>query len=133
MQFQELGADIVYAENLQSKEEYIQLRRHLWNNNPEIPTILAQVQTGEKQQTAWNVGEIGEMGYELALFGVSALQAIVATLERVSRELLIATEECENGPTRGLVSNTPLASLELIKEIVGFSDLDRFEQDYSCT
>ena len=120
--FEELGADIVYAENLQSSAEYVQLRKSL---DDSTATILAQVQTGDPNQTLWGTQEIGAMGYEMGLFGVSALQATVATLQTTAKELLSGN---------GLVlSGASLASLETVKEVVGFPELISFEQDYGCT
>ena len=44
LEYEQLGADIVYAENLQSPEEYQKLREAL---SRETPTILAQVQLND--------------------------------------------------------------------------------------
>jgi 2-methylisocitrate lyase-like PEP mutase family enzyme len=116
--FEELGADIAYAENLQSAEEYQTLRSKISK-----PMMLAQVQTGSPDQTLWTFDEIGSMGYELALWGVSGLQASVAALEAAASEIL------EQG---GLISSTPLSTLNQVKDIVGFSELDSFEDEFGC-
>jgi 2-methylisocitrate lyase-like PEP mutase family enzyme len=119
--FEELGADVVYAENLQSADEYLKLRAAISS-----PMILAQVQTTGRQDqttTLWTLEEIGSMGFEMALWGVTGLQASVAALEQAASELLAG----------GVVSSTPLASLDQVKEIVGFPELDSFEKEYGCT
>jgi 2-methylisocitrate lyase-like PEP mutase family enzyme len=116
--FEQLGADIVYAENLQSNEEYIQLRRSISK-----PMILAQVQTGTDVENLRTVQEIGEMGFELALWGVSGLQAYVLAMASAASELL------EQG---GMVSSTRLATLEDVKRIVGFDELDEFDSRHPC-
>ena len=117
--FEELGAEIVYAENLQSADEYNKLR-----NTISAPMMLAQVQTGSPDQKLWTVQDIGSMGFELALWGVTGLQATVAAVEQAASEVLASG---------GMVSSTPMASLDKVKEIVGFPELDSFEKEYGCT
>eukprot|EP00977_Amphora_coffeiformis_P006237 scaffold1341_cov178-Amphora_coffeaeformis.AAC.14 len=117
--FEELGADIVYAENLQSDDEYLHLRSKIGT-----PMILAQVQTGGPDQRLRTVDEIGSMGIEMALWGVTCLQAAVEAIERVASEALAAG---------GIVSSTRLATLDQVKQIVGFPELDSFEEEYGCT
>ncbi|CAJ1945218.1 unnamed protein product [Cylindrotheca closterium] len=115
--FEELGADIVYAENLQSQDEYLKLRSKMQESTP---MILAQVQTGDPEQTTiWNLQEIRGMGFDMGLFGVSGLQATVSALEQVASEMM----QCG-----GIVQNTPLASLEQVKSVVGFDELDAFQE-----
>lgn len=135
--FQELGADIVYAENLQSKDEYIALREAMigggdlgslssLSTSDIAPMILAQFQTGKEDQRLYPVDEVSSMGYEMTLYGVTGLQATVSALESVAAELF-------NDESGGIVTSTPLSSLNEIKDVVGFSDLDTFEQKYGCT
>jgi len=135
--FQELGADIVYAENLQDKDEYITLRKAMigggdagdlssFSTSDVAPMILAQFQTGKEGQRLYPVDEVSSMGYEMTLYGVTGLQATVSALESVAAELF-------NDNSGGIVSSTPLSSLNEIKDVVGFSDLDAFEQKYGCT
>mmetsp|Transcript_78 Transcript_78/g.200 ORF Transcript_78/g.200 Transcript_78/m.200 type:complete len:392 (-) Transcript_78:83-1258(-) len=135
--FQEMGADIVYAENLQSKEEYIALRKAMiGGNNIDdasvadgiVPMILAQFQTGTKDQRLYSVDEVSSMGYEMTLYGVTGLQATVSALQSVASELFH-----DKGGSGGIITSTPLASLDEIKDVVGFSDLDSFERKYGCT
>eukprot|EP00980_Cylindrotheca_fusiformis_P005122 scaffold1087_cov136-Cylindrotheca_fusiformis.AAC.8 len=113
--FECLGANIVYAENLQSEDEYRSLR-----NIIDCPTILAQVQTGEKDQKLWTLDDIADMGYDMGLFGISGLQAAVHALETATAEIL---------KSGGVVSSTPLSTLEKVKKIVGFDELDAFEKE----
>ena len=133
--FQELGADIVYAENLQSREEYVALREAMIGGGDlaspagtsgVAPMVLAQFQTGKPGQRLYSVDEVSSMGYEMTLYGVTGLQAAVSALESVASELF----DDEGG---GIVTETSLSSLNEIKEVVGFSDLDSFEQKYGCT
>lgn len=114
--FEELGADIVYAENLQSTEEYTQLRTKIQDTTP---MMLAQVQTGKDDQNFWTLQKIGEMGYQMGLFGITGLQAAVTAMDRVASEMLDS----------GLVPSDNLSSLDEIKDMVGFPELDAFEQD----
>jgi len=116
--FEELGADIVYAENLQSNEEYIKLRTSISK-----PMILAQVQTGTNENQLRTTKEIGDMGFELALWGVSSLQAAVYAMSKAVSELM---------GDNGLVASTELATLDTVKRIVRFDELDEFESWYRC-
>lgn len=135
--FQELGADIVYAENLQSKDEYLALRKAMIGGGDAgdlsstatsdvAPMIIAQFQTGEEDQRLYSVDEVSSMGYEMILYGVTGLQATVSALQSVARELF-------NDESGGIITSMPLSSLNDIKDVVGFSDLDSFEQKYGCT
>lgn len=123
--FEELGADIVYAENLQSVQEYEQLRAFL---SPSTPMMLAQVQLEPDAKNLMTVNDVGRLGYSLALFGVTALQATVGALEATARQFL------DKGG--GIVSQkegmTPISSFENVKQVVGFSELDDFEEQYGC-
>ncbi|KAL3927936.1 MAG: hypothetical protein SGBAC_012873, partial [Bacillariaceae sp.] len=119
--FEELGADIVYAENLQSQDEYFALRSKMQECTP---MILAQVQTGDPDQTLWNLKEVSEMGYNMGLFGVSGLQATVSALEQAASEMM----QCG-----GIAQTTPLASLENVKSVVGFEELDAFQARATTT
>lgn len=142
--FQELGADIVYAENLQSKEEYLALRKAMvggndvatsitTSNHNIAPMILAQFQTGKKNQRLYSVDEVSSMGYEMTLYGVTGLQATVSALQSVASELFNDDDNGGGGGGGGIVASTPLSSLNEIKDVVAFSDLDTFEKKYGCT
>ena len=117
---EELGCDIVYAENLQTSEEYRELRTAL---KPSTLTMLAQVQTGDPQQRLYSLDEVSDLGYNFALMGITGLQATVAALQNVAREL----HERSNGLH---VSECDLASFANVKDVLGFADLDAFEQQF---
>jgi len=124
-EYETLGADIVYAENLQAPEEYQQLRSAI---SPEIPMILAQVQLNDphKPQVLYSLPEIHELGYNFALMGVTALQAQVQALQNAATNML------EN---HGLVppeKSGSLASFSTLKRVVGYEDLEDFEGKYYC-
>ena len=139
LKFQEMGANIVYAENLQSKEEYLALRKAMIGGgdvgdassggSDVAPMILAQFQTGKADQRLYPVDEVSAMGYEMTLYGVTGLQATVSALEAVASELF----DDDDKSSGGIVTSTPLSSLNEIKDVVGFSDLDSFEKKYGCT
>ncbi len=130
--FEDLGADICYAENLQSKEEYIHLRKEL---DPSTLTMLAQVQLFPPQQNdirdddddddhgqlLFTSQEVGEMGYDLTLFGVTPLQAMISAIENTASEMLQTSE------SSGFVKSTPLSSFRNLKNIVGFDEAEEFE------
>jgi len=155
--FQELGADIVYAENLQSKSEYEYLRNCL---SPSTSTMLAQVQlvpsngddgndgkdgdgddTNDKddefksKQVLFSADEIGEMGYDLALYGVTALQSVVYALKETASDMLLDTNTSTSTSTNtsstsssksGLVHHVPLTPFSELKESVGFPEAEEF-------
>jgi len=130
--FEEAGADIVYAENLQSSEEYAELRSSL---DASTTMIMAQVQLtpnvieeGGAQQVLLDAEEIGKLGYRFALFGVTALQATTYALQNSARVLL----DPSNG---GLVKNSSslqLSSFSNLKQAVGFAETDEFEAKFGC-
>lgn len=89
--FEELGAEIVYAENLQSVDEYIRLREKL---DPRTVTIVAQVQetkqsSGGDQKPLLDIRNIGELGYNLALFGVTPFQCVIG-----GKLIVLSTRKC---------------------------------------
>jgi 2-methylisocitrate lyase-like PEP mutase family enzyme len=89
--FEELGAEIVYAENLQSVDEYIRLREKL---DPRTVTMVAQVQetkqsSGGDQKPLLDIRNIGELGYDLALFGVTPLQCVIG-----GKLIVLSTRKC---------------------------------------
>lgn len=124
--FEELGADICYAENLQSKDEYIHLAENL---NPSTLKMLAQVHlfphsTSEEvsdEQMLFTAREVGLMNYDLALFGVTPLQSVVNALENTATEML------GNGGSSGFVQKSQSTSFQQLKSVVGFTDADQFE------
>jgi 2-methylisocitrate lyase-like PEP mutase family enzyme len=123
--YENLGADIVYAENLLSPKEYQMLRSAL---SPETTTILAQVQLNEPntQQKLYSLSDIHQMGYNLGLFGVTALQATVKALQHTAAEML---------RNEGIVPSShpqSLASFSNLKKVVGFPDLEEFEREHFC-
>jgi 2-methylisocitrate lyase-like PEP mutase family enzyme len=170
--FQQAGADIVYAESLHSAEEYLWLRQEI--NDPMLPMMIAQVQQqpghSDKSQTtltipsqmappentkppgSWTIQDIGDMNFELALFGVTALQATVAALQTTARHVfhtggIVTTRsnaiiqngyENHNNTNAEVSSPLPppppvLASLDEVKQVVGFLELELFESEFGCT
>ena len=152
-------ADIVYAENLPTQHEYCQLRQAIGGGDGSrgrdaiTPMLIAQFQTMGPQQTTktktstagyYTTQEIRAMGYDLALYGVTGLQATVTALESVMSELIQDEAEEEEGggggdaittgtgTGTGIITTTPLATLEEIQEVVQFSDLESFEENYGC-
>ena len=121
--YEALGADVVYAENLKDRGEYEILRREL---RRETPMMLAQVQQGAQECEGGgsikvlNASESGEMGYCLALFGVSGLQAYVSSLERVATALIAGG---------GMLHD--ISTFSNLKEVVSFPMLEAFESKFN--
>jgi len=124
--YEEAGADVVYAENLQTKEEYLKIRESL---RPLTPMMLAQVQQApsDSQSNLYTVEEVGNMGYSLALFGVSALQATVQALQSTAASFL--SSETGGGVLGGEPAKC-LAPFSELKEVVGFPELEKLEAKY---
>lgn len=129
LQFQAAGCDIVYAENLQSPKEYAALRAQI----QDTPLMLAQVQTTTLQGTAndnkqssspylYTLQDVTDLGYQLALYGITGLQATVDAMQRAAREM----------KQTGLVHQQPLSSLDEIKQVVRYEDVQAFEEKYNC-
>lgn len=71
------------------------------------------------------VVEVGDMGYCLALFGVTELQTYFGSLQRTAQSLL----QQPGGLITGDFS-TLLASFSTLKHVVRFTELDGFEASY---
>ena len=138
LRFEELGAEIIYAENLQSIKEYETLRARLDRNTV---TMVAQVQETidardisdkSNSKPLLTTQEIGEMGFDLALFGVTPLQCVVGTLESAAIEFLGTNKDGESG-TGIISSQTAMADFATVKKVVGFEELEAFENKFPCT
>jgi len=143
LKFEEAGADVVYAENLQSAEEYMELRERLGRDTS---TMLAQVQLyppgmdgkeGILPQRLFTVEEVGDMGYNLALFGVTSLQATVQALTNTANVFLDPNDGGGTGLVGGGIksksdykSKPSLASFEEMKEVLGFTELEDWASKY---
>ena len=137
LRFEELGAEIIYAENLQTIQEYETLRARL---DRATVTMVAQVQETidardisdkSNSKPLLTTQEIGEMGFDLALFGVTPLQCVVGTLESTAREFLHGTTK---GSGAGIISSqTTMADFATVKKVVGFEELEAFESNFPCT
>ena len=131
--FEKAGADIVYAENLQSRDEYKLLRQEL---NEKTATILAQVEMGGGvEQTLYSSQQVGDMGYDFALFGITALQAAVRAMQK-SAELMLNPSEGKDSSS-GLISGgnvdndeNTLTSFSRLKETIGFESSEIFQSKY---
>lgn len=121
-----LGADIVYAENLQSPDEYQALRSRMTDATP---MILAQVQLNDPktEQSLYSLPAIHDMGFNFALMGVTALQATVRALEQTAASMLE-----HQGLLPQAESSESLSSFSNLKHVVGFPDLEDFERQYLC-
>ena len=142
LRFEELGAEIVYAENLQSIDEYLKLREKL---DRRTVTMVAQVQETtmrpglEKQREGkplLDTKRIGELGYDLALFGVTPLQCVIGSLMSAADQfyqnngvIVSNLEVADEQPSMKLPS---MIDFEIVKQVVGFDELEDFERTYPC-
>ncbi|KAL7518219.1 hypothetical protein ACHAWX_004042 [Stephanocyclus meneghinianus] len=137
LRFEELGADIVYAENLQSIDEYLKLREKL---DRRTVTMVAQVQENtmrngsEKQREGkplLDAKKIGELGYDLALFGVTPLQCVIGSLMSVADQFYQNNGVIESNVE--VADEQPsMINFEIVKQVVGFDELENFERTYPC-
>ena len=83
---------------------------------------MAQVQTGQTGQDVLSLQSIGEMNFDFALFGVTALQAYVKSLQ-VSASLLV------NPDFTGCVKSSELniASFDVLKSSIDFAGYESFQ------
>ena len=133
--FEALGADIVYAENLQSRSEYEHLRAEL---KEETPMMLAQVQQGpvgsdcDNSASLFTAQDIGDMGCCLALMGVSGLQAYVQAMQKTVDSMMrpVVVGGVGGGGILDELDSTFLCSFPMLKHTVGFDDVDEFESKY---
>ena len=138
LRFEELGAEIIYAENLQSRDEYETLRDRL---DPRTITMVAQVQetigvtkkSDSNSKPLFSIQEIGDMGFDLAVFGVSPLQCVVGTLESTTKEFLGTNTDNETDGTGIISSQSTMADFATVKKVAGFDELESFEREYPCT
>ena len=110
--FEALGADIVYAENLQGKDEYARLRDKISSSH----LMLAQLQNDGMLSPA----DFASLGFDLSLVGVTALQAYIATLQNTANSLV----------TSGTAAD--LAPFAEVNRVVGFDELLAFEEEWPC-
>ena len=144
LKFEELGAEVIYAENLQSVEEYQQLRDRL---DSRTVTMIAQVQEslnnndddGTNVETIkkplLTLQEIAELGYDLALFGVTPLQCVVGALDTTAKLFLDGrnTDGGDTATATGIITEPiSMAAFSDVKRVVGFDELERFESDFPC-
>ena len=139
LRFEELGAEVIYAENLQTVDEYQQLRERL---DARTVTMIAQVQesldAGDRNKAA-EVGkkplltlqEIAELGYDMALFGVTPLQSVVGALDATAKQLLGSAKD-EHAATGIISAPISMADFSDLKQVVGFDELERFESEFPC-
>ena len=144
LRFEELGAEVIYAENLQSVEEYQKLRDRL---DSRTVTMIAQVQESlnnddddgrnveTKNKPLLTLQEIAELGYDLALFGVTPLQCVVGALDTTAK-LFLGGRNTDGGDTAtatGIITEPiSMAAFSDVKRVVGFDELERFESDFPC-
>lgn len=123
--FEAAGCDICYAENLQSRHEYEHLRSELL---PRTPSVLAQVQTGATDQELFTIQDVGEMNYDFALFGITALQGYMASLTTIASQLIApdGTGLIEENDTSNLGANN-LTPFHDVKRIIGFGDYETIQ------
>ena len=143
LRFEELGAEVIYAENLQSVEEYQKLRDRL---DSRTVTMIAQVQESlnnddddgrnveTKKKPLLTLQEIAELGYDLALFGVTPLQCVVGSLDATAKQFLgISRDDNDTTAATGIVTEPiSMATFSDVKRVVGFDELGRFESDFPC-
>jgi hypothetical protein len=90
--------------------------------------MIAQVQKAVNDEKLFTVRDIGEMGFDFALFGVGPIQCVVGALEFATRDFLGGKESSHSKPSRSV-----MVDFATVKEVVGFGALEDFERKFPCT
>jgi methylisocitrate lyase len=77
----EAGADVIFPEALQSRDEFVDFRRAV-----EAPLLANMTEFG--RSPLLSVSELDELGYRIALFPVTAFRAAMKAAENALRELV---------------------------------------------
>jgi 2,3-dimethylmalate lyase len=113
--FKEAGADIVFIEALESKEEMQQVNTEITG-----PTLANMVEGGATPILSKD--ELKELGYNIGIFPGAGFLAAGAALENVYGDLL------ENGRTTERSALYPFAEFN---ELIGFPDVWKFDEKYA--
>ncbi len=103
------GADCIFPEALQSVEEFKEFRK-------KIPGFLLANMTEFGKSPLLSVDELGKLGYDIALFPLTAFRATIKTAEDVYEKLNKA------GSQRGFIND--LMSREHFYEVIGYADYE---------
>ena len=115
--------------------------------DPQTVTMVAWVQetlvdacssASDKGKPLLTVQEIGELGFDLALFGVTPLQCVVGALDAAAGNFLRGNEggdavgtgiiDHDGGRSAGIA----MADFAAVKQLVGFNKLEGFEAEFPC-
>jgi len=113
--FKEAGADIVFIEALESKEEMQQVNTEITG-----PTLANMVEGGATPILSKD--ELKELGYNIGIFPGAGFLAAGAALENVYEDLL------ENGRT---TERSTLYPFEEFNKLIGFPDVWKFDEKYA--
>jgi len=118
--FQSAGADIVYAEGLETEEEMKALNAAIT-----VPTMIAQVERPDVPLVS--TSKANELGFKLSLRGVTVLNAQITATKRVLQAL---REErvLHTGPPS--LSARELMPFQELYETVGFPGAYAWERDF---
>ena len=115
--YKEAGADIIFFESPESKEEMEKL-------NKELGDTLTLANMLEKGRTPLlNVAELEQLGYNLVIFCVSS----VYVTARAVKELMEYLKE--NGTTKDLIQDK-MISFEEFNTMIGLDDIRAIEEKY---
>ncbi|NLL62501.1 MAG: isocitrate lyase/PEP mutase family protein [Candidatus Atribacteria bacterium] len=115
--YKEAGADIIFFESPESKEEMEKL-------NKELGDTLTLANMLEKGRTPLlNVAELEQLGYNLVIFCVSS----VYVTTRAVKELMEYLKE--NGTTKDLIQDK-MISFEEFNTMIGLDDIRAIEEKY---
>ena len=104
------GADVIFPEALESREEFVEFRRKVT-----LPLMANMTEFGKTPYIT--AGEFGEMGYNLVIFPVTAFRAMMKTVKETFKRLK------EEGTQEGMVG-----SLMTRKEFYELIDYYKYEE-----
>jgi methylisocitrate lyase len=104
------GADVLFPEALESKEEFIEFRKKM-----RLPLMANMTEFGKTPYMT--AGEFEEMGYNMVIFPVTAFRAMMKTVKQTLRELK------STGTQKGMMGD-----LMTRKEFYELIDYSKYEE-----
>ena len=110
------GADIIFTEALESREEFARFAREV-----KAPLLANMTEFGKSPLLS--VDEIRTLGYKMVIFPLTAFRAALKTIDVTYRELKL------HGTQSGFISN--LMDRKEYYDVIGYSDYAKEDQELS--
>lgn len=113
-EYHEAGADMIFTEALQAKDEFQRFAR-------EVKAPLMANMTEFGKSPLLSVNELREIGYKLVIFPLTAFRATLLTVRDIYRNL------AEEGTQRDFIDR--LMSRKEYYEVIGYEEYEKDDQD----